>query len=315
MTSNKNIQPEILQQDTTTNRNIATDFFSNGSSPGIEEKLWSRADAMKLYQALFHIIPDALILADSKFHILAVNSNAASLFGTPELDLAGFDCRTIIEESFRSVFSRELIALAADGSWSRAANVLTVNGTLFPAELSVNKVCVAGDMLLQIVVRDMSAHATLEQDLQRTEAVVEGMNLALRHVIQSVNEERKEMKDELVQQVKDQVLPTIERIADEDSSDIRQNYKSVIEDQLLEMADGVSDLLDSILIRLTPREVEICRLITLGRKSREICELLQLTFETMQTHRKNIRRKLGLTGRRISLYVYLQQQNSLHSTR
>ena len=46
-------------------------------------------------------------------------------------------------------------------------------------------------------------------------------------------------------------------------------------------------------------------LIALGRKTREICDLLQLSFETLQTHRKNIRRKLDLTGQRVSLYVYL----------
>ncbi len=281
----------------------------------VEAAAWTRHDAMKLYRALFEAIPDALILADSECNILAVNQQAVSLFCEEETDLLGRDCRRVFGPEEAAFMADVLVNLEDDTLWQGVSTIATPADGEVPVDLSVHKVCVAGDSLLQIVIRDMSVRVGLEQDLQRTEAVVEGMNLALRHVIKSVHEERREMKDELVQQVKEQVMPTLERIADEDSSDMRQSYKSVIEDQLVDMADGASsDPLEGIMLRLTPREVEICRLIALGRKTREICDLLQLSFETLQTHRKNIRRKLDLTGQRVSLYVYLQQQSSLPRT-
>ncbi len=48
---------------------------------------------------------------------------------------------------------------------------------------------------------------------------------------------------------------------------------------------------------LTPREVEIARLIALGHTSAEMAEKLHLSARTVETHRSRIHRKLGLTTR------------------
>jgi DNA-binding CsgD family transcriptional regulator len=40
--------------------------------------------------------------------------------------------------------------------------------------------------------------------------------------------------------------------------------------------------------------------------TKEICTVMNLSFDTIQTHRRNIRKKLGLSGsRETSLYAYL----------
>jgi len=48
---------------------------------------------------------------------------------------------------------------------------------------------------------------------------------------------------------------------------------------------------------LTPRETEVLRLIALGYTSAEIARLLQVSRRTIDSHRANIHRKLGLTTR------------------
>jgi two-component system response regulator NreC len=48
---------------------------------------------------------------------------------------------------------------------------------------------------------------------------------------------------------------------------------------------------------LTPREVEVLRLIALGHTSVEVAEKLHLSPRTVETHRANIHRKLGLATR------------------
>jgi DNA-binding CsgD family transcriptional regulator len=52
-------------------------------------------------------------------------------------------------------------------------------------------------------------------------------------------------------------------------------------------------------------------LVRLGSGTKDIAELLNASFETIQTHRKNIRRKLGLRRKGVSLFAFLHQQEVL----
>ncbi len=58
---------------------------------------------------------------------------------------------------------------------------------------------------------------------------------------------------------------------------------------------------------LTPRELEICEMIRSGRSSKEIAKELSISAQSVQTHRHNIRRKLGLLNQRMNLEVYLRK--------
>ena len=49
--------------------------------------------------------------------------------------------------------------------------------------------------------------------------------------------------------------------------------------------------------RLTPREIEIIRLLTEGKVNKEIAELLGISVRTVETHRSKIALKLGLHSR------------------
>lgn len=46
--------------------------------------------------------------------------------------------------------------------------------------------------------------------------------------------------------------------------------------------------------QLTKRELEILRLIADGYKNREVAEALRISIKTVETHRANIKNKLGM---------------------
>ena len=56
---------------------------------------------------------------------------------------------------------------------------------------------------------------------------------------------------------------------------------------------------------LTAQEQRIADLIRLGRTSKEIANLLCISPHTVDTHRRNIRQKLGFNGGRESLRSHL----------
>lgn len=61
----------------------------------------------------------------------------------------------------------------------------------------------------------------------------------------------------------------------------------------LEISLGNSETFESDII-LTTRETEIIRLISKGKTAREVADLLNISSLTVDTHRKNIQKKLGL---------------------
>lgn len=192
-------------------------------------------------------------------------------------------------------------------------NVVAIDGEGegFPAEATLRKITFTDHSLHQLILHDLTEHEELKEDLQDKKSEVREKDIALRQVIKSVEEDRKEMREQLTSQVKKQMLPALERITTSDIPEVREGYKSVIEDQLVDLASNSSGEFDSELLRLSPREMEVCQLIQLGRSGKEIAELLTMSFETVQTHRKNIRRKLGLRGQKASLFSYLRQKPSL----
>lgn len=64
--------------------------------------------------------------------------------------------------------------------------------------------------------------------------------------------------------------------------------------------------------KLTPREIEVLRLIALGHTSVEIARKLHLSPRTVETHRAHIHRKLGL-GTRAELVRYALRRGLLGS--
>ena len=48
--------------------------------------------------------------------------------------------------------------------------------------------------------------------------------------------------------------------------------------------------------KLTAREIEIVKMVTVGVRNREVAEHLGISVKTVETHRANIMNKLGLRG-------------------
>jgi two-component system response regulator NreC len=64
---------------------------------------------------------------------------------------------------------------------------------------------------------------------------------------------------------------------------------------------------------LTQREAEVLRLIASGYSNKEIAARLSLSVKTVEAHKANAMRKLGLTGR-IDIVKYALLQGWLHNT-
>jgi len=101
------------------------------------------------------------------------------------------------------------------------------------------------------------------------------------------------------------VLPYLEKL---NVSRLTQNQKTLVEIISSNLEDIISPFLgrlSTLELRLTPQEMEVAHLIRNGRSSKEIAEVLFLSVAGVDFHRKNLRKKLGLTNSGQNLRSYL----------
>ena len=165
--------------------------------------------------------------------------------------------------------------------------------------------------LERLVAERTRALAESEQLLRQEKHQVEEMNVTLRNVMHSIDDGRREFGRNLARKVKDQLLPVLDKIRREPSAEVRGSYLNLVREQLIGLTSGCDTELDANLLKLSKTEIRICRFIQAGCTSKEICDALNLSFETVQTHRKNIRRKLGLRRQGINLHAFLAARRPL----
>lgn len=263
-----------------------------------------------VFNAVFNDAQDAILLTDDAFRILAANRKAHTLYASGDECLDGSALPRILHHADEARILAAARALKSGRSWRGSLTTLGPDGQETPVRITVRCLSVGEVRLYQFMLGDLRRRMALERDLAKSRMQVADMNTALKQVLRNVEEERQELKDGLVQQVREEVLPTVERIVQEDSHLVRQAYRSALEEKIADMVETSPDAA-SLFALLTPREMDICRLIQQSWQGRAIAEQLGISFETLQTHRKNIRRKLGLKNGPVSLSAFLQQQPPL----
>lgn len=105
--------------------------------------------------------------------------------------------------------------------------------------------------------------------------------------------------------IREIVLPYLERLKSSPLKDNQKVYLDIIERNLLDIASPFMKGLSEVFHRLTPSEIQIINLIKQDKTSKEIADFLSVSPRTVEFHRDNIRKKLGIKKQKINLRSYL----------
>jgi DNA-binding NarL/FixJ family response regulator len=151
----------------------------------------------------------------------------------------------------------------------------------------------------------------LSAKLEENKNKVDDMTVTLRTVIQTVGEEKEELRHSIADDIRSNILPNLEKMAREESPEVRESFREVIEEQLLALVKGADTGIDDQVMLLTATELAVAQYIKAGRTTAQIADLMHSSLETIQTHRKNLRKKFDLVGKNIDLQVYLRTVKGL----
>lgn len=134
---------------------------------------------------------------------------------------------------------------------------------------------------------------------------LEDLNTVLRVLLHKNEEEKKEREQHMLSAVNQLIIPYIRQIQQNCTDPKIVEYIDAIDTNLKHFTITFNHAIQSKAFSLTPAEIEVALLIKAGKGSKDIARILKISPETVESHRKNIRYKLGLQNKKENLQSYL----------
>jgi len=145
------------------------------------------------------------------------------------------------------------------------------------------------------------------KQLRRQKTELEHKNIALREVLVQIAEEKEQIRRRVTQNTENLIRPILRKLRDEGiAADERSRNLDLIDRYMAELSDADVRKITDPRMKLSPRELEIAFMVRDGLRSKEIADRLALSLLTVERHRHNIRRKLGIDAKQVNLGTYLR---------
>ncbi|MCK5504634.1 MAG: response regulator [Thermodesulfovibrionia bacterium] len=130
-------------------------------------------------------------------------------------------------------------------------------------------------------------------------------NTALKVLLRQREKDQREFENNILSNIKHLIMPYLEKLKKNRRMSDELVYISIIESNMNDIVSPFSAKLSFQYMNFTPREIMIADLIKDGKQDKDIMEILNISFDTVKAHRKNIRKKLGINNKKINLRTKL----------
>ena len=271
---------------------------------------------------LINATDELVLLTDGSGRVIIINTEAAKQFDKKPKDLIGLSIYSFMPHTMAEL--RHKKALEATRTkrpiyYRERKGSRHFDTRIFPIMDLKGRV-----KRLAIFARDITEHvngrkklrqerdelellvAERTKDLQDKTENLQEVNTALKVLLQKRDADRDEFEEKVIANVKELVLPYVEKIKKQAAEKGKlKAYLEVLEANLKSIISPFSHKLSSKFYNLTSTEIAVAKLVKQGRSTKQIADLLGISDKTIETHRLNIRKKLGLTNKKANLRTYL----------
>jgi DNA-binding CsgD family transcriptional regulator len=145
----------------------------------------------------------------------------------------------------------------------------------------------------------------LEELVQERTANLEETNTALKVLLKKRDEDKTELEERMLVNVRELVTPYLDKLKRSQPDDRQAVLLEIMESNLNDVVSPFVRKLSPRHLKLTPTEIQMANLIKQGKTSKEIADLLNLATSTIDFHRDNIRKKVGIKNKKVNLRTYL----------
>lgn len=275
---------------------------------------------------IFKTVPAAIIIydADTK-EILDGNDAACELYG---YSMEEFLSLTYLQITAEPEKSKKTIPRVVSGEVTHIPlrYQKKKDGTVIPIEASVGAFRLNNRDLICGVSTDIGEYLQIQRKLEtankllrdeikkhkktanalsdRTDHLKE-VNAALSVLVQKREEDRKQLENQVLDNIKTRVLPHLSKAKkNRVNGKIRSNLL-IAESALKDVVSPFVTALSSRYLKLTPTEIQVATLIKEGNRTKDIAYIMGVSPSTIDTHRNNVRKKLGIVNKGENLRTHL----------
>jgi len=152
--------------------------------------------------------------------------------------------------------------------------------------------------------------AKQEAEVRRKSRQLEETNTALRVLLKQQVGDQRELEERIVANVRQLVLPYIRKLKGMRLTETQKSYLEIVETHLHDIVAPFLRKMVSEYPHMTAKEIQVATLVRDGKSNKDIAELMHLSVNTVESHRHNLRKKLGLQNNKINLRSYLLSLNT-----
>ncbi|HEX2965496.1 MAG TPA: PAS domain S-box protein, partial [Syntrophorhabdaceae bacterium] len=270
------------------------------------------AEALQFTQFAVDNAAVGIIWIEEDSNILYANDETCRSLGYSRDELLRMTIHQVDPEYERDRWEETWLNLKKLGSITLETLYRRKDGFIFPVEITGKYMEYDGKGYLCAIVRDITESRKAEQSLRKREeelriesSRLEEANTALKVLLKHREDDKKEMEERFLSNIKELVLPYIDKLRKGRFGPHQMAYLDIIETN---MNDIISPFLQRMSLKytnFTQTELQVANLIKVGKHTKEIAELMNVSKGTIDSHRNNIRGKLGLNKKKINLRVYL----------
>jgi PAS domain S-box-containing protein len=279
------------------------------------------------YRAIVEQVEDPICRFDPDLRLLFFNEatcerfdrSAAELVTARFTDLLSMDqvesfqrCLTGLDDDRQTALFEHAVDAVGDARcWLQWSLRVLLDDEGRPTEYQA----VGRDITLRMGIEDTlrKSNRALEQqreadhrDLADKTAQLAELETTLKVILRYQEADRDSVQQSVISNVQGLILPFVERIRQCLSDPSTQAYLEVVEAGLANIVSPFMRRMASTFANLTPAEIRVSHFIKQGLTTKEIADLLNLSTRTIEAYRNSIRKKMGITNRKVNLRSYLQ---------
>ncbi len=249
----------------------------------------------------------AITIMDPELTILIHNRAAAKFFGSSEQSLIGKNTAALLKTTGNRNQFEEAVSLAN----IEGRHEFVMKQQLWDTKryLSTTIFCIRDEENQKtgfgLISQDITEQKNAVIELEQKKKEAEDANIALKVMLDQHTRTKESVEEQISIKLQDLVNPYLDLLRQSSINEKQAETIRIIAAHIDSITHQFSPKARKIMLKLSPREAMVADLVRQGKTSKDISDILHISLRTVETYRNNLRKKLGINKKKISLRTFL----------